>query len=267
MTLRILIAAACATLLCATPAYSQGKRHAPQYSEAVGGRIEAGKAYLLYRSSPSRFTLLRTPGEADREAYRAERAKALKDAQASESRVARVKPRVITDANLVHPPIEMRMRVELRPEDFLEAENGDTLYLVAIQPGNYTMYGAIGWGEFGFFGRCMCMGSVSFEAKPGQITDMGQFLLLPPEEELSEDGRALPGQTSMAIVPAAGPFRMPAPFETATVVPAEYRAAGKIPNFLKVDIDRLTPMPGVLAYERDKVIDLRETGGAAGTAN
>jgi hypothetical protein len=33
-------------------------------------------------------------------------------------------------------------------------------------------------------------------------------------------------------------------------------------NFFGVAIDRLGPMPGVLAYERDRVIDLTQTGTA-----
>ncbi|NML04515.1 hypothetical protein [Sphingomonas sp. G-3-2-10] len=265
MSLRLfaVAAAACAMFAGALPAHAQGKRHAPQYSEPVNGRIETGKAYILYRGPTTRLTLLRAPLEADREAYRAERAKALKDAQARANMVARLKPLVITDATLVHPPIEMRMRVELQPSDFLTGPDGEELLLVAVQPGNYTVYGAIGWGEFGFGGRCLCMGTVSFEARAGQITDMGRVLIVEPDDLPREGEPQFPGRRSMTIVPATAPVRMPAPFEDATVAPAEYRAADKIPNFLKIDIDRLTPMPGVLGYERDKVIDLRATGSAA----
>ncbi len=37
---------------------------------------------------------------------------------------------------------------------------------------------------------------------------------------------------------------------------AELRAAGKRNNFLNAQVSRIPPVPGVLAYDRDAVIDL-----------
>ncbi len=41
------------------------------------------------------------------------------------------------------------------------------------------------------------------------------------------------------------------------IVPAELRAAGRFPNYYGLQIDRMTPIPGVLAYERDRIIDVK----------
>jgi hypothetical protein len=38
-----------------------------------------------------------------------------------------------------------------------------------------------------------------------------------------------------------------------------------MPNYFGVLIDRLAPIPGVLGYERDRVIDLANGGGSGGS--
>ena len=35
------------------------------------------------------------------------------------------------------------------------------------------------------------------------------------------------------------------------------RASGRVPNYFGLQIDRLTPVPGVLDYDRDKIIDVK----------
>ena len=42
-----------------------------------------------------------------------------------------------------------------------------------------------------------------------------------------------------------------------TIVPAELHAGRRVPNYLGLEIDRVMPIDGVLAYRRDKVIDVR----------
>ena len=45
------------------------------------------------------------------------------------------------------------------------------------------------------------------------------------------------------------------------IVPAELRAGGRFPNYYGVQIDRLTAIPGVLEYDRDRVVDVKAGGG------
>ncbi|MBA2932807.1 hypothetical protein HZF05_01735 [Sphingomonas sp. CGMCC 1.13654] len=102
------------------------------------------------------------------------------------------------------------------------------------------------------------MGTVKFDAPAGKIVDLGRLKLnddwgapvLPPNPA---------GNQSFAVIPADG-----APpkgrLQGLPVFAADFHAAGKIPNYFGALIDRLPPIPGVIAYERDKVIDLKATG-------
>ena len=47
------------------------------------------------------------------------------------------------------------------------------------------------------------------------------------------------------------------------VVPASFKAAGPVPNYYGVQVDRMTAIPGVLGYDRDKIIDLSASPSAA----
>ncbi len=48
-------------------------------------------------------------------------------------------------------------------------------------------------------------------------------------------------------------------------VPADYSAMDKVPNLLGGSVERLAPVRGVLAYDRDRVIDLKFQGERTGT--
>ena len=62
------------------------------------------------------------------------------------------------------------------------------------------------------------------------------------------------GLTAMRVAPEESP--VPSSLASMPRGPAQYRAAGKIDNFFGVMVDRLTALPGVLAYQRDQVIDV-----------
>jgi len=61
----------------------------------------------------------------------------------------------------------------------------------------------------------------------------------------------------MRVEPADSSTYVPARLASLPRVQASYRAAGKVDNFFGVMIDRLTALPGVLAYRRDEVVDER----------
>jgi hypothetical protein len=114
------------------------------------------------------------------------------------------------------------------------------------------------------------MGSVQFDAAPGRITDLGH-LRFPLAEALRE--KVVPswngltigkgGLTGMRVEPMQPADPVPASLANLPREAAAYRAAGKIDNFFGVQIDRLTALPGVLAYKRDEVIDVRAGGAVA----
>jgi hypothetical protein len=111
------------------------------------------------------------------------------------------------------------------------------------------------------------MGSIRFEARAGQIVDIGE-LRLGGEEGATPQGRFGPSGRLPApiVVPPDPAATRSARLAGVTVVPAELHAADRMPNYFGVLIDRLAPVPGVLEYRRDEVIDVRSQGAVASTA-
>lgn len=56
-----------------------------------------------------------------------------------------------------------------------------------------------------------------------------------------------------------GPLRfgVPDPLKAFPYAEADFRAYGKLDNFYGLSVGRMPPVPGVLAYDRDKVVDLK----------
>ena len=65
-----------------------------------------------------------------------------------------------------------------------------------------------------------------------------------------------------AVVPPAVGERPPAILGALPVLPAKFRAVGPYRDHLAININRLAPIPGVLACDRGKVIDV-QTGSVA----
>lgn len=136
-------------------------------------------------------------------------------------------------------------------------------YLHEVTPGTYRIYGQV--DPLLGFGVCYCMGSVTFEAKAGQVTDLGSVGPDPANSEPPEKGdSSSPRFVANAL--AWTPAESDTPFDTrlvsATRVPANFRAAGKSPNYLGIAISRIPAIAGVIAYERDRIVDLK-AGSAA----
>jgi hypothetical protein len=88
-------------------------------------------------------------------------------------------------------------------------------------------------------GTCLCMGSVRFEARAGQITDLGLI------------------NSDVAVRPYESGMARPDRLNGHPVVAAEWRAAGKVANFFGILINRHPQLSGILSYRRDRVIDER----------
>lgn len=153
-------------------------------------------------------------------------------------------------------------------KSYLKGED-EQVYLIELRPGDYVVYGA----SLGGIIRpglhvCFCLGTVGFTAKPGQIADMGYFLSdvvkmrsripeLAPESDFgpsSDPSLVLLGGT---VRPAAAGLAVPAGIPVTAVHVAEYRAIGRYFNPGAMGVNRLVPVPGVLGYDRGKVLDLR----------
>lgn len=140
-------------------------------------------------------------------------------------------------------------------------------YLTAVKLGTYIWYGpVIVSAEGGYAGVCYCMGSVKFEVKAGVVTDLGNFLIAAPEaeevaDETTAEIRTGGGWTGFKVGVAneAMPVRygLPPSLSAWPSAQANFVASGKIDNFMGVMISRLPPIKGVLAYQRDTVIDVK----------
>jgi len=69
------------------------------------------------------------------------------------------------------------------------------------------------------------------------------------------DGLRSGAITMMRLTPA-GTVGIDPRLSAYKVVPATLKAAGPVPNYYGVQVDRLTAIPNILKYDRDKIIDL-----------
>jgi hypothetical protein len=250
--------------------------------------IDPGRAYILVRSPGMEFKLLKIPTQAERVTYAVERAAALAKAKAKYPKLASeyqadfaayrqsvqqgtplpepVRPIEPTEESFAFRSLDLDNFVTIYGGRVFDKGGTQPVNLIAVAPGTYRIYGQIVSGVNGAMstGICLCMGSVQFDAAAGTITDMGTIhnpIFEAFRDKVAANWNGLtPGKgglTSMRVEPADSSTFMPPRLEALPHVAAKYRAAGKIDNYFGVLIDRLTPLPGVLSYRRDEVIDER----------
>lgn len=286
-----LLAAVAAVLVSSAPALAKPLQ-THQFKANAAITLDRTRAYLLVRSPGVDLKLVRTPTQSEWAAYLAERAEALAKARAKYPRKLesyeadrRVydgaakrgerypkpeRPVEPTDANLAFKAIESDNFVTIWGGRVFDKGGTRTAHLIAVPPGTYRIYGQLLETQNGASGFCLCMGSVEFDAAAGTITDMGT-MRYPIAEALRDKAKPswnglTPGKgglTAMRVEPADASVHVPAKLAGLPRVTASYRAAGKMNNFFGVMVNRLTALPGVLAYRRDEVIDER-TGTAVG---
>lgn len=259
----------------------------------LGGRdavvVDPQKSYIFFRSHQRLpLRLLREVSPAQRTAWEQQRARALQRARGAypgrlrewqrlqaECRGSQApaclnrdteRPVEPTEASFTIPPPELDNFLDISAGPQFTRDGDDYTYLMTVDPGTYIVYGQIVvTSQAGGTGICLCMGSVRFEAPAGRIVDLGE-LRYPIAEALAAGQTVTPGispLTSHAIVPATDAMARPDRLAGLPVVPAGFRAADKMPNYFGVQISRLAAMPGILGYDRDRVIDLTTNGPAA----
>jgi hypothetical protein len=239
--MRAFLVAALAFLLT-MPAEAQEAR---QVRRGQPVTANPGTAYLLFREDP-----LQGPGDFD---YVLAREVAPPAGQSRDAAAPRFDPA----AKLV--------RTDSR-YPFVD-EQGRRAFLVAVPPGTYAIL-AVTYKRMPTIGTCMCMGTLRFEARAGAVNDLG-YLLGAIEDNASRVPELAPltGSPSwthtapalaiMTVRPAADGMDVPAALRSLPLVRANYRAAAKFPNHFRTMINRIPPVPGILAYEEDRAIDLR----------
>lgn len=272
---------------------AMAKDKSPVFVEASAVKDKArvafdpSKAYILVRSNVATpLMLMKLPTPDDQAQYdklraeafakaRAKYAKKLaryqREAAAAEatnaSRAATPLPeRPIepTEANFEFSALGQLAQVQFGPLDrFAKGDGGASTYLEQVTPGTYRIYGSIGYGNNGaVFGGCFCMGSVKFEARAGEIVDLGYIHVLTGDEARPQAGDSTGIVDPEAL--AGYQYLQPAPAGTALdqrlaeqkITPAHFTPVGKLPNYYGLTVGRMPAMPGVMRYDRDEIVDL-----------
>jgi hypothetical protein len=281
------------SLLLASIASAASPKPPDEFVEIKAGAaitIRPDRAYLLFRTNSKETRVfvglnpvfLRVPSTKEMETYEAAKrsafAKAEPDlkrrrdllvAQKAEAQrtgrsFAKAIPPVPTveNFNFVYDGIRNIHGVSLG-RALVKPADGRVMLIEAV-PGQYVLYG---WGAADSLYTCLCLGTVSFPAEAGRITDLGTLFVgaasdLSPIPELKPVTGLGPGVNghvvlwASAIRPADASTPIPSVLSGKQIVPADYRATGKFVSPFAFGINRLAPIAGVLGYEGGTVMDL-----------
>lgn len=278
------IIGAALALSLAVPALAKDKPPVFLVTSAVKDKpavaLDPKQAYILVRSDAAvPLHLMRDPSSEDQAAWEKLRSDALakartkyakrlaswEKASAAAAKAPKGDPRAVvpekpvepTEENFEFTPFGLMTGVSIGPMNrFAKVEGGASTYLQAVTPGNYRLYGPVTvLPNAPAVGSCFCMGSVRFEAKAGEIVDMGTIVTRAAPAAAGE--RLVP--LTLRIDPATAETPVDPRLKGTALRAAAYRPAGKLPNYFGLAIDRLPEMPGVFRYDRDRIVDL--TGG------
>jgi hypothetical protein len=281
------------SLLLASIAGAASPKPPDEFVEIKAGAaitIRPDRAYLLFRTNSKETRIfvglspvfLRVPTAEEMETYEAAKrsafAKAEPDlkrrrellvAQKAEAQrtgrgFAKAVPPVpsVENFNFVYDGIRNIHGVSLGRA--LEKPADGRVMLIEAVPGNYVLYG---WGAADSLHTCLCLGTVSFSAEAGRITDLGTLFVgaasdpspIPELKPVTGLGPGVNGHVVLwasAIRPADASTPIPSVLSGKPIVPADYRATGKFVSPFAFGINRLAPIAGVLGYEGGTVVDL-----------
>lgn len=228
--------------------------------------LDPDKAYLLFRSSRVRaieHTFMRVPSRARIAVWKAARQVAYDAAL----------PGLQKKAKGGHVPSIEEFAFEYGEADNIFSTDTDRFlldgaylrtFLLEVPPGEYVIYGVSVGGRVLI--TCNCLGTVAFTAYPGTITNVGtlyagtvhnQSPLAPLESNVGPSMSRYGWIMGQALVPPAKGEVVPEALRIFPLEPADMRAVAPFHDRFAASINRLAPIPGVLAYERGKVMDVK----------
>ena len=140
-------------------------------------------------------------------------------------------------------------------------------HLLAVTPGTYWLYGVK--TEYYLDGpwlNCLCMGTVRFTAKAGTITDLGTIRDIayetrggkrPDRRGKTHNLLGIRDDRAIQVEPVTDRDQIPPAIQNMPRTAATYSAAGWLPNIDGTRIDRISAMPGIIGYDRDRVVDTK----------
>jgi hypothetical protein len=253
------------SLLLASIASAASTKPADEFVEIKAGAaitVRPDRAYLLFRTNSKNTRIyvgmspvfLRIPTAEEMERYDAAKRAAFVKAQPDlkrrrEALIAQKAAAESTGRTFAKaiPPIpsvetfdfvydEIRNIHSVNLARALEKPDDGTVMLIEAVPGNYVLYG---WGIQHLLHTCLCLGTVTFPAEAGKITDLGTLLVAPASEPSSIPelkavtglGPSMNGHAVLfasAIRPADGSSAIPSVLAGKPIAPADYRATGEI---------------------------------------
>lgn len=249
---------ACLLAVSAAPLHARdipGFRHVKPGEPIV---VEPDKAYVAVRldTDLSKFTLhiLRIPSQRELDDYEAAKRAAYDKAGKKKGAYA----------TFVFDYDKQVNYFSLAPQSPLAMNGKMALVLYEIPPGDYVVYG-MGFNPYLY--ECFCYGTVGFRAKPGEITDLGSMLFAKAwqpsavPELAGEVGLGRTAAMDLGLFAAAlRPLRPDDPavpgLGSARISAARLHAVGAFVETNTLLSNRLAAIPGVLAYDQGRVIDV-----------
>lgn len=162
------------------------------------------------------------------------------------------KPVEPTAENFEFVPFGLMAGVAIGPLYRFSKSKEQSVYLQEVTPGTYRIYR-------NSMLTCLCMGSVQFSVKAGEITDLGTFDNSHVKEVYAARNKGDSAQP-LALAPRYLPAAPGAPTDprltAMSSVPAVLKPVGKLPNYFGATVDRFPAIEGVMRYDRDRIVDL-----------
>lgn len=257
--------------IAAQLAISQSGAAFRQYKDKDVVQVDPTAAYIVVRSDyPLGIELLRSVDEEDRAMWRNDRQAAFEKARKKHERELKnferdkadwdrgdpndrrmigsrpVRPADVTIDSVAMPPVELANYITVARKPLIaEDSSGLRTYLIQVKPGMFTFTGAASmFGAIGS-GNCLCMGTIGFAVRGGQIVDAGTI------RGSAKDYFASPTYMPPVAQPGSVPQLAGRTIEAAAIIPV-----GKIANVRSAPVTRVSPVAGILAYDRDIPLDV-----------
>ncbi len=232
-------------------------------------KLSSASAYLLLRTNraknglfPIQHVLLRIPSAREMSDYRAAKQAAYAAALPGLTR----RPRDGRVPGLDEFEFNYRGPANTFVVDSSKAlEDGELRsVLLEVPAGTYVLYGSTVGGK-GLL-VCNCLGTVSFAARAGVITDVGTVYAdkvqgrspVPHlEDNLGPQMAEYSWILGQALVPPGAAAPVPAALSGLPVEPARIEIVGEYHEPGATWINRLAPIPGLLGYRHGRPVDLR----------
>lgn len=262
-------------ILTATSLAAKPADELTEFKSGDAVEVRADRAYLLFRVTqqkgvrPMEPLLMRVPTDEEIARYDAAKAKAFADdlpkltrqyerdlenfRQDGDASARMPVPPALETYNFVWDEVANLQDVDYGNQ--LTKSSAEETFLVEAVPGDYVLYGFTPSTGLPRLMVCMCLGTVGFSARAGEVTDLGYII------SDFTFGRSqapeLAGTAGYAgtVRHARSDSSIPQVLADKPITPAQYRAVGRFFTPNAVNIERLVPVPGVLDYDRGKVID------------